>query len=298
MRKARELLLARRWAGTVPCLAVGVISVLLPMVSSGQERAAEATGDAALSSAANPSAAANSPTDAKTGQSASIIPPGTILPVTLRTTIAPEKVKQGKTIRGEIAQEVPLAGGKIRKGSIVEGQVVEVVPAGNGSSRRVSIRFNKVYSRGQAIAVTTDLRALAGFMDVKEAGLPDETPGEGDVAQWGTTTQIGGESVYGAGGPVMSAEDASLVVGKAVSDGVLVEVRAKEGTKCRGAIKENHNPQAMWVFSSDACGVYGISNVSIEHAGRTEPVGTIVLEMQGRNTKVRSASGILLRVIG
>jgi hypothetical protein len=29
------------------------------------------------------------------------------------------------------------------------------------------------------------------------------------------------------------------------------QVRAKEGTKCRGAIKENHNPQAMWVFSFD-----------------------------------------------
>ena len=91
-------------------------------------------------------------------------------------------------------------------------------------------------------------RLQAGLWDVEEAGLQDQTPGEGDVARW-ATTQIGGESVYGAGGPVMSAEDASLVVGKAVSDGMLVGVRAKEGTKCRGAIKENHNPQAMWVFS-------------------------------------------------
>ena len=52
------------------------------------------------------------------------------------------------------------------------------------------------------------------------------------------------------------------------------------------------------VFSWDACGVCGISNVNIEHAGRTDPVGTIVLEMQGHSTKVRSASGMLLRVIG
>ena len=208
MRIARELLFGRRWAGTVHCLAAGVISVFLPMVSLGQERAAAASDEAALSSAANRSAAANSLTDAKTGQSASIIPPGTILPVILRTAIAPDKLKQGQTIRGEIAKEVPLAGGKIPKGSMVEGQVVEVVPAGNGGSRRVSIRFDKVCSRGQTIAVTTDLRALAGFMDVEEAGLPNQTPGEGDVARWATTTQIGGESVYGAGGPVMSAEDA------------------------------------------------------------------------------------------
>ena len=124
MRIARELLFGRRWAGTVLCLAVGVISVFLPMVSSGQERAAAASGEAALSSAASPSAAANSLTDAKTGQSASIIPPGTILPVILRTVIAPDKLKQGQTIRGKIAQEVRLAGGKIPKGSMVEGQVV------------------------------------------------------------------------------------------------------------------------------------------------------------------------------
>jgi hypothetical protein len=295
MRKARVLLFERRSAGTLACLAIAMMSVFFPMASSGQEPAA---AGATLSAANRSAAAVNSPTDAKAGQSASIISPGTILPVILRTTIAADKVKQGQTIRAQIAQEVPLAGATIPKGSKVEGQVVEVVPAGNGGSARVSIRFDKVYSRGQMIAVTTDLRALAGFMDVQETALPDETPGEGDVARWGTTTQIGGESVYGAGGPVMSADDTSLVVGKAVSDGVLVEVRRKEGTKCRGAIKENHNPQAMWVFSSDACGVYGISNVSIEHAGRTEPVGTIVLEMQGRNTRVRSASGMLLRVIG
>ena len=47
---------------------------------------------------------------------------------------------------------------------------------------------------------------------------------------------------------------------------------------------------------------YPINPASIrrehEHAGRTEPAGTVVLEMQGRDAKVRSASGRLLRVIG
>jgi len=294
--KTMKELVRRRWAGAVAGLAVGIMCVVLgPLPSLGQELKAVATGDRTMT-AANSS---NSPSDAKTGPSASVIPAGTILPVILRTAIAADKVKLGQTIRGEIAQEVPLVGGaRIPKGSRVEGQVLEVVSAGSGGSAKVSVRFDKVYSRGQTIPVITDLRAIAGFMDVQQAGLPDETPGEGSVAQWSTTTQIGGDSVYGAYGPVMSARDTSQVVGKAVSDGVLVEVRAKEGTKCRGAIKENHNPQAMWVFSSDACGVYGISNVNIEHAGRTEPVGTIVLEMQRQSAEVRSASGMLLRVIG
>ena len=285
--KTMKELVRRRWAGAVAGLAVGIMCVVLgPQPSLGQELKAVATGDRTMTAADS----SNSP---------SVIPAGTILPVVLRTGIAADKVKPGQTIRGEIAQEVSLGGGaRIPKGSRVEGRVVEVVSAGSGGSAKVSVRFDKVYSRGQTIPVITDLRAIAGFMDVQQAGLPDETPGEGSVAQWSTTTQIGGDSVYGAYGPVMSARDTSQVVGKAVSDGVLVEVRAKEGTKCRGAIKENHNLQAMWVFSSDACGVYGISNVNIEHAGRTEPVGTIVLEMQRRSAEVRSASGMLLRVIG
>jgi hypothetical protein len=293
MRKTRQLV-ARRWTWSISCVAIGVLCAAFGALPSvGQERVSTAMDKATLVGASSAR-----PSDARTGANQSSIPPGTILPVILRTTIAPKKMKEGETIRGEIAQDVPLPGSaKIRKGSKVEGRVVEVVAAGNGTAK-ISIRFDKVYSHGQAIPVKTNLRALAGFMDVQDAGLPRQAPGEGDVHNWWTTTQVGGESVYGASGPVMSAEDASKVVGKSVNDGVLVQVRAKEGTKCRGAIDGNDDPQALWVFSSDACGIYGISNVKIAHAGRTEPVGTIVLEMQGRNTKIRSAAGMLLRVTG
>lgn len=281
MRKTNRWL-GRRW--TISWLAVAVIYLEFSAVgSAGQERAAT-TNDAS---------------NAKTTAGKSLIPVGTVLPVILRTTIAPDKIKQGQAIHGEIAQEVPLPGGtKISKGSKVEGHIVEVAPSGNGSGAKVSLRFDKVYSRGQAITVVTDLRALAGFMEVQGAGLPDLAAGEGEVVRWSTTTQVGGDSVYGADGPVSSAEDSTQIVGKSVDGGVLVQVRAKEGTPCRGPINGNDAPQAMWVFSSDACGVYGVPNVKIAHAGRTEPVGTIVFEMQGHNTKIRSADGMLLRVTG
>jgi hypothetical protein len=227
------------------------------------------------------------------------IPRGTILPVRLETTISPGKVKQGQSIRGQIAQDVPLANGsKIRKGSKVEGQIVEVPSTGNTSGKKIAIRFNKLQFEGKTVSITTDLRAIAGFMAVLDAGTPNQAIGEGDVSEWMTTTQIGGDSVFGTGGPVTSAHNASDVIGKSpMSGGVLVEVRPNAEASCRGPLDGNNSPQALWVFSSDACGIYGISEVKIAHAGRTEPVGTIVLEMQSPKAKIQNGAGLLLRVI-
>jgi hypothetical protein len=278
-----------RRSASISCFAViGITCIVLSGVPSwGRGRSEEVGSSPRL---------ANSP-DSRQDQPK--IPPGTILPVRLRTTLDPKNLKQGQAIRGGIAQEVPLSGStKIPKGSRVEGHVVAVTPAEHEAKARISIRFDKLYLHGEAIPITTNLRAIAGFMDVEEAVLPDSGPGEGDVARWLDTTQIGGDRVYGVGGPVTSAQDSSFVVGKSVNDGVLVRVRRKDGTKCRGPMDGNNNPQALWVFSSDACGVYGISNLYIVHAGRSEPVGTIVLEMQGHGAKIRGAAGMLLRVIG
>jgi hypothetical protein len=228
-----------------------------------------------------------------------VIPPGTILPVRLRTTISSEKSKPGQLIAGRIAQNVPLPNGStIRAGSKIEGQIIEAIPAGTSSGPKLSIRFDKVYAQGKTIPVTTNLRAIAGFMDVMEAGVPVEAPSEGTPYSWLDTTQIGGDSVYGLGGPVMSAENTSELVGKSVNNGVLSHVSAKEGTKCRGAIDGNNNPQALWVFSSDACGIYGLEHVKISHAGRTDPTGTISLVSDRSKLKIPNGTGMLLRVNG
>jgi len=67
------------------------------------------------------------------------------------------------------------------------------------------------------------------------------------------------------------------------------------GSKCSGAINSDQK-NALWVFSTEACGAYGFGDdLIIAHAGRTDPVGEVVL--QGRkNVMVRSGSGLLLRV--
>lgn len=225
------------------------------------------------------------------------VPTGTILPVVLRTTFSFENCKPDQTLRGQIAQDVPLANGStIRKGSMIGGHIVEVTPAASGNGATVSIRFDRLYLAGHWVPLVTNLRAIAGFMAVLQAGIPEESPSEGTPYEWLPTTQIGGDTVYGRGGPVMSGENTSEVVGKSVSNGVLARVSGKEGTRCRGAINGNDYPQALWVFSTDACGIYGIEHLNIAHAGRTAPPGTIVLTSETHNFKLRSGDGLLLRV--
>ncbi|MGB2636291.1 MAG: hypothetical protein WAM58_20340 [Candidatus Acidiferrum sp.] len=100
-------------------------------------------------------------------------------------------------------------GSKIRKGSVVEGHIVSVTPNSNATGSQVTMQFDKVYVAGQWVPVTTNLRAIAGFMAIQVAQTPEEAPNEGTPYNWLPTTQIGGDSVYGVGGKVMSADDPS-----------------------------------------------------------------------------------------
>jgi hypothetical protein len=179
----------------------------------------------------------------------------------------------------------------------VAGRIVEIVPAPNAAGVKLSVRFDKLYVRGQSVPITTDLRAIAGFMAVLDASTPNQSMGEGDVAAWMTTTQIGGDSVFGQGGVVTSARNGEVVGESPMGGGVLVEPHANEKGNCRGALDSSTGPQALWVFSSDACGVYGLSNVNISHAGRTDPVGTVTFDVQSHNAKIHHGAGLLLRVI-
>jgi hypothetical protein len=224
------------------------------------------------------------------------IPPGTILPIHLNSTISSAKTKPGQAITGRIMQDIVLSPGlKIRGGAKVIGHIVEVTPATAGPRARIALQFDKLVSSHQTISITTNLRAIAGFMEVRDAETPFGA-GESNDNQWLTTVQVGGDVAYGEGGPVTSGENSDIVVGKLINGGLVGQVRAKEGTNCRGVIDGNDRPQALWVFSSDACGVYGLEHISIAHPGRTDPVGVIVLTSDKGNIKIAAGAGLLLRV--
>ncbi len=228
------------------------------------------------------------------GQSA--IPAGTILPVRLNSSLNSRKVKTGQVITGRVAQDVPLpSGSKIHAGAKVIGHVVEVKRAIAGSGAQVSIRFDTLLDSGRQIPLTANLRALASMMAVEQAQIPDTGPDRGTPENAWTTDQIGGEVVYRGGGPVANGLRS---VGEPTSNGVLVHVSGEPGTKCRGENEGQYDDrlQALWVFSSDACGTYGFPDLAITHAGRTNPVGEITLASDHGDFNVQAGGGMLLRL--
>jgi hypothetical protein len=222
------------------------------------------------------------------------IPAGTIVPVALNSSLNSRKVKPGQVITARVMQDVPLSpGSTIHAGAKVIGRVIDVKPANGGTGAQVSFRFDTLVVSKRRIPIITNLRALASMMAVEAAQLPESGPDRGTSQNAWTTDQIGGEVVYRGGGPVA---DGLRSVGEPTYGGVLVHVSAKPGSPCRGEIEGNDRLQALWVFSSDACGVYDFANLAIVHAGRTDPVGEITLASDKGEVNIRAGSGMLLRV--
>lgn len=215
---------------------------------------------------------------------------GTILPVQLSSTISLDRAVPGQPISARIAQDVPLENGVVlRRGTKVLGHIVSVTP---GNPSRIAFTFDKVeYSKSNSVSVATNLRALASTLEINGASLPNTGPDRGTPSVWWNTVQVGGEGLYGSG-PLTHGDQ---VVGHWVWGGGAVGQVAENGA-CRGEVAGNAREQSLWLFSTDACGVYGYSNVAIEHSGRTSPEGEITLTSTNPNLKIRAGSGILLRV--
>ena len=226
----------------------------------------------------------------------SVIPRGTILPVRLNSSLRFDKAIAGNQISAKVMQEVPLPdGSKIRSGSKVLGHVVASKAAGNGTEAEISLRFDTLVMGRHRIAVITNLRALATMMDVADAQVPESGPDRGTPWNAWTTDQIGGEVVYRGDGV---AHGANIVGHSVFGSWVLVHVSAQPGQECRGEVAGNDQPQALWVFSSDACGLFDFPDLTLSHAGRTDPVGQITMLAKKGNVKIPAGSGMLLRVDG
>ena len=215
---------------------------------------------------------------------------GAILPVSLDHGLDTKKVHAGQAIRGEIMQDIP--GSHVRRRAHIVGQVVSVTASGIGPAE-LALRFDAIEQHGRRIPLgPTSLRALASFFVVEEAKMPEATMDRGTTPETATTEQIGGEQVYRGGGPVASGLE---TVGVPGPWGAIARPRPNRQLGCRGEVGGNQ-PQALWLFSTDACGLYGFPGLRIAHAGRDDPVGTIVLRSDSGRINLPSGTGILLRV--
>ena len=170
-----------------------------------------------------------------------VVPPGTILPVSLDTGLDARKAASGQPIRAEIMQDIP--GTPIKRRAHVVGHVVQASGPSHGPARLV-LRFDAVEQQARRIPIQPHLRAIASFLEVEEAQTPEEGAERGITPEVATTQQIGGEQVYRGGGPVASG---ITTVGLPTPYGVLGLPRSHPGQPCGGVI--NDRPQAFWLFS-------------------------------------------------
>jgi hypothetical protein len=206
----------------------------------------------------------------------SSLPPGTALPVMLSTKLD-SHLKPGQQIHATIMQSVSLPdGGKIPERSKLVGHVVSV------ASDQIVIQFDSLEVKHQVIPVAVSLRAIASPMEVECAQLPVQGQDAPDSVR--VTPQIGGEFAH-RGGRLMHA---NTPVGETLfNGGTLARLQASPS-----GCSDTPTIQALWLFSSDACGVYGYPKLTIADA----PVGQIALRFHGKPL-VRGGSGLLLQVV-
>jgi hypothetical protein len=224
------------------------------------------------------------------------IPAGTILPVRLENTISIQDTHPGDAVEARIMQEVPLPNRKkIPYRSEVKGSIVSVVKDSDGAGVKVTLKFNHVEARDQALEVATSLRAVASYKAVRAAQMTLTGPDSGTPAGWGNTVQIGGDIRFGDGGEVR--DRFKQKVGKGVRGGVLVQVRANPNGGCEGPFSGDDHPQALWVFSADACGAFDLRGIHITQSSKKAPIGEITLHFEKEGMKLESGTAMLLRVV-
>ncbi len=202
-------------------------------------------------------------------------PVGTVIAIVLDHTLDSRNSRPGQRIVARIAQEVLLEDKRvIRVQSKVFGEITEVE---NGLGQaKLGLRFDRLELGKAEVAISTQMRALASAIAVDSA--KEATGIDQYVRGSATTVQIGGDVVYRAAGTVEN--NMGEVVGKPVYGGVLATVVNRAGSKCEG-MPVSKTPQAVWIFSPHACGVYGFSRFQFEN-GADAKAGEILFTRKNK----------------
>lgn len=224
---------------------------------------------------------------------AQTLPAGIAIPVMVSSDLNAKKDDTGKKIDGKLMQDVPLLSGQIDKGSHISGHVVSVTRPGSSGSA-ITVEFDSIQDGGRTISLTAALVALASMKSVADAQAPINNTGTAqDSSDSWVTRQVGGDIVnrqaHQAGSPGGATgtwlEGTSVLIKLTPNP----DAGCPDGPGYKGA-------QAAWIFSSSACGTYGMDDVVITSAGTESPVGQIMLG-SSQNVYVRGGSGWLLMTV-
>jgi hypothetical protein len=219
------------------------------------------------------------------------IPVGTVIPVMLSTSLNAAKDKPDKRIEGRVMQEITLPSGiRIKERARIFGHTVNVSNTSSGSS--IVVKFTTIESEGHTFPVTVGLLAVASMTSVNDAQLPISGNSDRDPdTQW-ATRQIGGDIVRRGWGKVFSSRGTE---GKwAGGSSVVIKLTPNVAVGCSEGPGYDRE-QAVWIFSSAACGTYGLRNVRIASSGIASPIGDITLTSI-RNINISGGSGWMLIV--
>jgi hypothetical protein len=221
------------------------------------------------------------------------IPVGTVIPVMLGSGLDAAKDEPGKKVEGRVMQKVPLpAGEAISQRSRIIGHVVKVTkPGSSGSS--LAMKFDSLQEEGHTTPLTTGLLAVASAASVADAQVPVSVNSDMVPASQWVTRQVGGDVVRRGWGKVASrtGEVGTWLEGSSV----LIKLTPNPSAGCPNGPGYDRE-QAVWIFSSAACGTYGLNDVKVGGSGGTPPLGDIVLTST-RNVDLRGGSGWLLIVV-
>jgi len=206
----------------------------------------------------------------------------------LNSTLKSKDSKAGQRIEGRLIQEVLLpSGAKIKSGSHVTGHVVS--DDFSGSVRRITVTFDSLQDQGLTIPLSVNLRAMAAAESVFQAKTPIDAASTYESSYGWTTKQVGGDVVFRGRGYIASPDGK---VGRWNGSGAWGKLTP--AGDCL-ATEVNEQEQALWVFSTTACGVYGFEDLKLAQTGSSAPVGQITLE-SAKDILVRDGSGWLLLV--
>ena len=189
-------------------------------------------------------------------------------------------------------QDVALPLGKINKGARVSGSIVGVTNFGTSGWEMV-LKFDAIEDEGHKIPLTARLLAVASMRSVAEAQSPINLSADRDPASEWSTRQVGGDIVRRGWGKVGTAGGATgtWVEGNSV----LIRLTPNPRAGCAEASGYDRD-QAVWVFSSGACGAYGLQDLKIASSGASAPLGQIRLT-SAKNVVIRGGSGWLLMTV-